>query len=143
MTTRRDTADPLDLAAAPSDEGREGRSAMRASAVTIMLPVATAAAFLMFWETAVRIFNVSPVVLPGPSEIYEKCMTILPLLFSNAVRTCSEALLGLVLASALGIGIGAGLSNSRLFRAAIYPNLVFFQLIPKVALAPLFIIWLG
>ena len=42
-----------------------------------------------------------------------------------------------------GLALGAGLAYSKYFRAAIYPNLVFFQLIPKIALAPLFIIWLG
>ena len=43
----------------------------------------------------------------------------------------------------LGIGLAILLSYSRMAREALYPNLVFFQLIPKIALAPLFIIWLG
>ena len=52
-------------------------------------------------------------------------------------------MLGLVLAAAVGIALGSALAYSKYFRAAVYPNLVFFQLIPKVALAPLFVIWLG
>lgn len=141
MMTPPEMAHPLDLAASRGEQDES--HGMRRSLLTIVLPIATAAAVLLFWEAATRIFNVSPVTLPAPSEIFRKSMTILPLLFSNAVNTGGEVLLGLLIAAALGIGIGVGLSTSWFFRAAIYPNLVFFQLIPKIALAPLFIIWLG
>ena len=47
------------------------------------------------------------------------------------------------LASALGIGLAVAITYSPLLRDTLYPNLVVFQLIPKVALAPLFVVWLG
>jgi NitT/TauT family transport system permease protein len=111
--------------------------------VIIGLPIATAAAVLVLWEAAVRALKISPVILPAPSQVYFKVLAVFPLLFSNAVQTGGEAVLGLVLAAVVGLALGAGLAYSKYFRAAIYPNLVFFQLIPKVALAPLFVIWLG
>jgi NitT/TauT family transport system permease protein len=43
----------------------------------------------------------------------------------------------------LGVGIAAMLASSPLLREMLYPNLVLFQLIPKIALAPLFVVWLG
>ena len=117
--------------------------ALRERARIILLPIVTAGTVLALWEAAVRLLAISPVILPAPSQIAQKMATIMPLLISNSIQTGSEALLGLLLAAALGVGIGAGLANSKLFHAAFYPNLVFFQLIPKVALAPIFIIWLG
>ena len=116
---------------------------LRGHTILIVLPIATAAAALIFWEAMARGLNISPVILPAPSQVYQKIMSVLPLLVSNSIQTGKEALLGLVLAAGVGIAIGSGLAYSKYFRAAIYPNLVFFQLIPKVALAPLFIIWLG
>ena len=117
--------------------------ATKSWAINLGLPLATAATVLIAWEALVRILNISPVVLPAPSEIYEKTVAIFPLLMEHSLQTSSEAVAGFLLASAFGLTTGILLAYSKLFRAAIYPNLVFFQLIPKVALAPLFILWLG
>jgi len=61
----------------------------------------------------------------------------------HAAQTASEVAVGFVMSVVLGVILGMGIAYSRLFREAIYPNLVFFQLTPKVALAPLFIMWFG
>jgi NitT/TauT family transport system permease protein len=146
MTTPPDatlTEARLAVAAGAEEAEPEAPSGARERTVNIVLPIATAAVVLIAWEGAVRAFRISPVILPAPSLIYDKFLLILPLLLENSIQTGGEAMLGLVVASILGIGIGIGLSCSKLFRAAVYPNMVFFQLIPKVALAPLFIVWLG
>jgi NitT/TauT family transport system permease protein len=135
----RDRPSPLE---AKAPMGRT-LSALGENTILIVLPIVAAAAALIFWEAIARGLNISPVILPAPSQVYQKITTILPLLLSNSIQTGGEAVLGLFLAAAVGIAIGFGLAYSKYFRAAIYPNLVFFQLIPKVALAPLFIIWLG
>jgi NitT/TauT family transport system permease protein len=54
-----------------------------------------------------------------------------------------ETVIGFLLAVVLGVALAVIITYSPNWRAALYPNLVFFQLIPKVALAPLFIVWLG
>jgi NitT/TauT family transport system permease protein len=98
---------------------------------------------VLAWEVIVRALKISPVILPAPTEVYQKSISILPLLVSNTVQTGAQALLSLIIAIVIGIAIGAALAYSKKFRAAVYPNLVFFQLIPKVALAPMFVVWLG
>jgi NitT/TauT family transport system permease protein len=64
-------------------------------------------------------------------------------LLIHAVPTTLESAAGFAIATLLGIGLAILITYSEIAREALYPNLVFFQLIPKIALAPLFIIWLG
>ena len=67
----------------------------------------------------------------------------LDVLFEQALPTFWGALAGILLAALLGIALGMAVSLSRTLMQAIYPTVVFFQLIPKVALAPVFLIWFG
>lgn len=109
----------------------------------VLLPAGTAIAGFALWEILVRALHVPQIELPAPSVIATTIVATFPLLMMNAVQTGWETAVALILASVLGISIGIGMTYSRIFRAAIYPNMVFFQLIPKVALGPLFIMWLG
>jgi NitT/TauT family transport system permease protein len=109
----------------------------------IVLPIATAAAFLVFWEAAVRLARIPSVILPPPSEVYETFLRTYPLLLQHAVPTMVETVVGFILATILGVALAVVITYSPTWRAALYPNLVLFQLIPKIALAPLFIVWLG
>jgi NitT/TauT family transport system permease protein len=109
----------------------------------IILPLATAGVFLLLWQAAVVIGRVPHVILPPPTEIATELWRTLPLLLRHAVPTTLESMAAFVLATALGVGLAAVISYSPLLRDTLYPNLVVFQLIPKVALAPLFVIWLG
>jgi NitT/TauT family transport system permease protein len=67
----------------------------------------------------------------------------LPLLLHHAVPTTLDSLMAFFAATALGVGLAVTITYSPLLRDMLYPNLVFFQLIPKIALAPLFVVWLG
>ena len=109
----------------------------------IVLPIATAAAVLVLWEIVVRVGKVPVVILPPPSDVVALFARNYPLLLEHAVPTLSETVVGFVLAVVLGVGLAILITYSPNWRAALYPNLVLFQLIPKVALAPLFIVWLG
>jgi NitT/TauT family transport system permease protein len=109
----------------------------------LVLPVAAAAAVLVAWELGVRFWNISPVLLPPPSEVWQTFLRTYPLLFEHAVPTMAETIIGFILATIFGVALAVLLTYSPGWRAALYPNLVLFQLIPKVALAPLFIVWLG
>lgn len=109
----------------------------------IVLPFVTTIVLLAAWEIGVRVYDVSPVILPSPSSIAASLVRNFPLLMHHAAQTTGEAAFGFSLAVAAGFGCGFGLAYSPLFREATYPHMVFFQLIPKVALAPLFIMWLG
>lgn len=109
----------------------------------VLLPVLFAALVLGLWEFLVDFYRVPEVILPSPSDVVRRFAATYPFLLQHAVPTGTEAALGFLLATALGIGLAVLLAYSKWAFAALYPNVVFFQLIPKIALAPLFIVWLG
>jgi NitT/TauT family transport system permease protein len=109
----------------------------------VILPLATASLFLALWQGIVAALHLPHVVLPPPSEIAEELVRSLPMLLSQAVPTMLDSLMAFAVATVLGVGLAIVLTYSPLLRDTLYPNLVAFQLIPKVALAPLFVVWLG
>ena len=82
-------------------------------------------------------------ILPAPSEIAVELWRILPMLVHEAMPTTLDSLIAFAIATVLGVGLAVALTYSPLVRDMLYPNLVAFQLVPKVALAPLFVVWLG
>ena len=116
---------------------------VRDGARSILLPTLLAVSVLFLWEMIVHLNNIPQVILPAPTAILKIISAQHEILLRHAVPTILEAAGGFLIASVLGIALAVWLSYSRLAREALYPNLVFFQLIPKIALAPLFIIWLG
>lgn len=115
----------------------------REQALTIALPVLTAALGLVIWQVAARAYAVPQVILPAPSDIWGQLTAVWPDLLHEAAYTGGESIGACILSAALGAATAAMLASSRLLRDMLYPNLVAFQLIPKIALAPLFVIWLG
>jgi NitT/TauT family transport system permease protein len=109
----------------------------------IILPLATAAVVLLIWQAIVTALRIPAVILPPPVEIAGELWWHLPVLLSHAVPTTLDSLMAFSLATALGVGLAVVLTYSPLLRDMLYPNLVAFQLVPKVALAPLFVVWLG
>jgi NitT/TauT family transport system permease protein len=109
----------------------------------VILPIATAGAVLLVWQLASMLLHIPRVILPPPSDIATELWRLLPLLLQHAVPTTLDSLIAFALATALGVGLAVALTYSPLIRDTLYPNLVAFQLVPKVALAPLFVVWLG
>ena len=108
-----------------------------------ILPAVTAAALLLVWQIVVTARHVPAVILPPPVEIAHELWRVLPVLLHHALPTTLDSLMAFFTASALGIGLAIVITYSPFLRDMLYPNLVLFQLIPKVALAPLFVVWLG
>ena len=119
-------------------------AALGRSGARIVLPP-LAAAILLFggWELLSRNGLVSARLLPAPSKVFDTLVRSLGILLEQAQPTFWGAVAGIVLAAALGIALGAAVSYSRTLMQAVYPTIVFFQLIPKVALAPVFLLWFG
>lgn len=109
----------------------------------IVLPILAPAVLLLVWEWAVGYANVPPSLLPAPSAVFERLVQTWPLLIGHTVPTTVESVLSFALATVLGVGLAILTVYWRRFAIAMYPTIVFFQLIPKIALAPLFIVWLG
>jgi NitT/TauT family transport system permease protein len=109
----------------------------------VILPLATAAAVLAIWQVVVTALQIPAVILPTPSEIGGELVRGLPVLLHQAVPTTLDSLMAFSLATVLGVGCAIAITYSPMLRDTFYPNLVLFQLVPKVALAPLFVVWLG
>ncbi len=109
----------------------------------VVSPLLLAALVLGAWEWVVAARNIPAVILPAPSAVASALVALWPLLAQHAWPTGSEAVAAFVLASLGGVALAVAISGSAWVRAAVYPNMVFFQLIPKIALAPLFLVWLG
>ncbi len=110
---------------------------------SIILPLGLAFLVLAIWQVAVVVANIPSVILPSPISIGRYIIARYDILLTHAIPTTLESAAGFVLATVLGVALAILITYSRMAREALYPNLVFFQLIPKIALAPLFIIWLG
>jgi NitT/TauT family transport system permease protein len=110
----------------------------------IVLPLVSALGFLAAWELAVDLFNVPEIVLPAPSQVVAVFFDArFALLVEHAVPTSLQTVLGFLLSALLGFLTAISLSFSALWREAVYPYLIAFQVIPKIALAPLFTVLFG
>lgn len=115
----------------------------RAAARLIAPPAVAALLLFGGWEALSRSGALSARLLPAPSKVFDTLVRSLSILMEQAQPTFWAAVAGIVLAAALGIALGAAVSYSRTLMQAVYPTIVFFQLIPKVALAPVFLLWFG
>jgi NitT/TauT family transport system permease protein len=82
-------------------------------------------------------------ILPAPSAIALRMSSTMPVMFGHAIVTTTEILCGFVLSILLGVFLAWMLAHVRVFEQAFYPWLVFIQVLPKVALGPLLVVWLG
>ena len=97
------------------------------------------------WEWLNRSGMIHDIILPAPSRIVIGLWTVvtLPGFTRELATTVLEILAGFVLAAVVGIGVGILTGTFDLFRRAIYPYVVAFQVIPKVVFAPIFLAWFG
>ena len=103
------------------------------------------AALIGFWELYVIQFKVSQMVLPPPSDIYSAMVNgfVNNIFQKHIIVTGKEVVFGYVLGVSFGILLGAPIALSRTFETLFYPYLLALQTMPKVALAPLMMIWVG
>ena len=97
----------------------------------------------LLWEFAVKLFGIKEYLLPPPSRIWTEFLKRWPTVFSAAWVTTQEILGGYLLAVVVSIPLAWAVVRWRFIEEAIYPVIVFLQIIPKIAIAPLFIIWFG
>jgi len=99
----------------------------------------------LLWENLVNILEISESILPTPSRIFEAFLAQMdnPIFWSNLLVTSQEALLGFFFATVFAVVAGTFISQIKIVEKTTLPYLVGFQAIPKVALAPIFIIWFG
>ncbi len=98
---------------------------------------------LAIWEILTRLFQVPGFILPAPSAIFIEAVTRYPLYLYNSWVTFYEMVVGFVLAALVGVFLAVVIVYSRIVRNLIYPQIVVLQIVPKVAIAPLLLIWAG
>lgn len=106
-------------------------------------PLLAAAILIGLWELGVHLTGVSKVILPAPSVVASTSIEFFSLMIQQASPTFWAAIWGILASAVLGIALGMIVSYSKTIMDTIYPTIVFFQLIPKVALAPVFVLWFG
>jgi NitT/TauT family transport system permease protein len=95
------------------------------------------------WEAAIHLFNVEVFVVPAPSAIALALAQNASLLAQATLVTAEEVLVGFILATVVGAALALLIVRFSLLGRALYPIIVLFQTVPKVALAPIFILWFG
>ena len=133
---------------APRSFSRSTRSAARTSTFVlrrILTVLAYILVALLLWQAFISVFDVDPLLVPGPIPVLQALAMQLgsPVIWAAAWVTFQEAIFGFGIGAAVGIVIAVALSESRLLYRLINPYIVAFQAIPKVALTPLFIVWFG
>ncbi len=98
---------------------------------------------LIMWEAAVWIADIRPILLPAPTLILREIAGDSVWYMQNAGYTLLTTLSGFVLSVVIGVLIALAVVNLRWFENAIYPLIVSFNSVPKVALAPLMVVWMG
>lgn len=102
-------------------------------------------AVLAIWELAARQFGLSALVLPAPSAVALSLWSGLAsgYFWPHLRATLQALLLGLLIGSAVGLLVGMALAESELLERVLKPYVVVSQVVPKLALAPLFVLWFG
>jgi len=98
---------------------------------------------LLVWEGAVQLFSLHVLVLPPPSKIFAYIYENFDKLLLHSWVTTYEIIVGFAIGAGLGIGISLAMLEYPLLRGTIYPLVIASQTIPKIAIAPLLIIWFG
>jgi NitT/TauT family transport system permease protein len=125
----------------PSSGAPPGVMTDRVSAVAY--PIASFAVLLLLWQFGVRAAGVPEYILPVPTEFLAKLWADRALISEHTLVTAKEIILGFLMAAGISIPLGFLIVSVKPIERAVYPVIVFFQLIPKIAIAPLFVVWFG
>jgi len=132
----------LDLPA-KAGAGQGAPSRFGPAAAEVLPAAALLLACLAIWEAAIWLFRVSAFVLPAPSAVAVALVQNRMVLLEAARVTAIEVVIGFVLSAVVGIAVALVIVRFPRFGKALYPLVVLFQTVPKVALAPIFILWFG
>ena len=95
------------------------------------------------WDLAIRLFHIPAYQVPAPYEVLVTLREEWPNLLAQAWPTTLATLCGFALSAAFGIPAAMLIAGSKTVEDYVYPLLVFSQSVPKIAIAPLFVVWFG
>jgi NitT/TauT family transport system permease protein len=112
-------------------------------AANLALPVLATVAVLALWAAIVRIFEIPDYLLPAPQAVAARVVKEWPLLWKHGTYTLMSVLTGFAAGVAVGVPLAFAIVLSRSMERIAMPFLVMSQTIPKVAIAPILVVWLG
>jgi ABC-type nitrate/sulfonate/bicarbonate transport system permease component len=124
-------------------QGLSTASRLRRLARDWAQPAMTFVALLLLWEASGRVFGVPIWLLPTPMDIVHALVERGSDLFLHTWITFYETIFGFLLAIALGVPLAVAVTHSRALSNTIYPLILVTQSVPKVAFAPILLIWFG
>lgn len=108
-----------------------------------VLPVVTIIGILILWQLWVVVDNTPRYLLPSPIDVGESMSENWKSLIRHGRVTLVETLAGFGMSVAIGVPLAVAIVYSKIFENMLYPLLVGSQAIPKIAIAPLLLVWLG
>ena len=106
-------------------------------------PVLLVIVLLVVWDLTIRLFRIPPYLIPSPWSVVQQLVAEWPRLLKESIPTTYATLGGFALSIAFGIPMALVIAYSRTVESFVYPLLVFSQSVPKIAIAPLFVVWFG
>lgn len=124
---------------------KPSRKMLSRAGARIAQAILSFALLFIAWEGAIRIFEVAPYIFPAPTAVASALWSGLASgVYIQAARvTFTEVLVGLAGGTLIGVSLGTLLVTVPVLDRLVYPYIVALQTVPKVAIAPLFIIWFG
>jgi NitT/TauT family transport system permease protein len=133
-----------DRAAARAERDQQRRAALRRrQRLETALPWLIIIGFVLLWEIFVRALHIAEFVLPAPSAIAVSMLRWYEPLLINAGQTLLTTSIGFALAIVVGLFTGVAFGSSTLIYRGVYPLLIAFNSVPKVAVVPVLVLWFG
>ena len=98
---------------------------------------------VLLWDLSIRVFDIKPYLVPTPWAVAQSLVGEWPMLWRQTLPTLYATLGGFAASAIVGVLLATVIAYSKLIESFVYPLLVFSQSIPKVAVAPLFVVWFG
>lgn len=111
--------------------------------ITQLAPWVVAVAFFLIWEAVCQGLNIREVILPAPSRVLVELWNFRAPIWDHSLFTLKTTLIGFIMAVVGGVVLGVVVGSSRIAYAGLYPNLIGFNSIPKVAVVPVLVVWFG
>jgi NitT/TauT family transport system permease protein len=109
----------------------------------LAMPWIVLVGLVLLWQAVVQIFAVRPFILPAPTAILDAFLEYRAPIMDHALFTLVNTLTGFAIGIAVGVLLGVFIGSSRLVYAGLYPLLVGINSVPKAAIVPILVLWLG
>jgi NitT/TauT family transport system permease protein len=130
----------MEKAAVQQDKKEQRRERL----VRRVMPFIGILVFLVIWEIAVIVLDIQEYLLPRPTVVAQTLVERFKYVFwDHGKHTALEMIVGYLLAIVIGVPLAIGITAFKAFDRFVTPILLFFQTVPKIAIAPLFLIWFG